>query len=276
MTDGNGMVSANGRGSDSVGVVVVRAGYYSARIERLLKDRDHNLEVVLPRIKAPTPLYAVSDIGARFPVQDEWVGFDFEAADWVAPHGKGKVTDIRFRFRNKFLGWKEHVYEFGAPEVYIEKTKSFYEKQGREWTLDGLKRTAGKWDSVLDVSFSGADEGMQAVGKFLSYSMMKMPHFAPMNGYAATWRCQANNYDGLVRSADTGFFIRTRVKLNEKGDVVSANYAKIMGDFHVGSAAGFVRFTYYFNPVPNDRNLEFDPNRNLFPKSMPGADVREP
>ncbi len=26
----------------------------------------------------------------------------------------------------------------------------------------------------------------------------------------------------------------------------------------------WVKFTYYFNPVPNDRNLEFDPGQNLF------------
>ena len=25
-----------------------------------------------------------------------------------------------------------------------------------------------------------------------------------------------------------------------------------------------LRFTYYLNPTPNDRNMEFDPKRNLF------------
>jgi hypothetical protein len=25
-----------------------------------------------------------------------------------------------------------------------------------------------------------------------------------------------------------------------------------------------VSFTYYFNPTPNDRNIEFDPEQNLF------------
>jgi hypothetical protein len=35
-------------------------------------------------------------------------------------------------------------------------------------------------------------------------------------------------------------------------------------------------FSYYFNPVPNDRNLEFDPKKNLFPKDKPGANVYDP
>jgi hypothetical protein len=25
-----------------------------------------------------------------------------------------------------------------------------------------------------------------------------------------------------------------------------------------------ISFTYYLNPTPNDRNMEFDPSRNLF------------
>ncbi len=36
---------------------------------------------------------------------------------------------------------------------------------------------------------------------------------------------------------------------------MSANYAKIYGDFP--------KFVYFYNPTPNDRNLEFDPDKNL-------------
>jgi len=35
-------------------------------------------------------------------------------------------------------------------------------------------------------------------------------------------------------------------------------------------------FTYYFNPVPNDPNLEFNPKKNLFPANFPGANVNDP
>lgn len=40
------------------------------------------------------------------------------------------------------------------------------------------------------------------------------------------------------------------------GNIISAQYGKIYGDF--------LAFTYYLNPSPNDRNVEFDPDQNLF------------
>lgn len=70
-------------------------------------------------------------------------------------------------------------------------------------------------------------------------------------------------------------YLRTRVKLDDKGNVVSANSAKIMGDFRI-MATGLLSFTYYFNPTPNDRNLEFAPKKNLFPANFPGANVNDP
>ena len=43
--------------------------------------------------------------------------------------------------------------------------------------------------------------------------------------------------------------------LDANGNVKSALYGKIYGDF--------MKFTYYLNPTPNSRNMEFDPKNNL-------------
>jgi hypothetical protein len=48
-----------------------------------------------------------------------------------------------------------------------------------------------------------------------------------------------------------------------------------MGDFRHDARGGLI-FTYYYNPTANDRNLEFDPKKNLFPASLPGANVNDP
>ena len=48
-----------------------------------------------------------------------------------------------------------------------------------------------------------------------------------------------------------------------------------MGDIHC-AAIGVLRFTYYYNPKANDRNLEFDPKKNLFSANFPGANVNDP
>jgi hypothetical protein len=53
------------------------------------------------------------------------------------------------------------------------------------------------------------------------------------------------------------------VKLDEKGEIVSANYAKLTSDLQF-DPRGRIEFTYVFNPTPNDRNLEFDPHANRF------------
>ena len=71
-----------------------------------------------------------------------------------------------------------------------------------------------------------------------------------------------------------GFVFRVRAVVDSKGEVVSAMYGKIQGRFYFriheeGSAR--VIFTYYLNPDMS-RNLEFDPERNLFP----GERVVEP
>jgi len=51
------------------------------------------------------------------------------------------------------------------------------------------------------------------------------------------------------------YYFRVRTKMDENGNVVSAHYGKIYGDF--------MQFRYYFNPTPNDRNIEYDPKQNL-------------
>jgi len=58
-----------------------------------------------------------------------------------------------------------------------------------------------------------------------------------------------------------------RTVLDEKGNILSALYGKIHGDITVSGTlreTSKIIFTYYLNPTPNDRNIEFDPNKNLF------------
>ena len=54
-----------------------------------------------------------------------------------------------------------------------------------------------------------------------------------------------------------------------KGKVVEAFYGKIYGDIAMGwsyQGVSSVSFLYYFNPTPNDRNLEWDRKNNLCDK----------
>lgn len=270
ITGSDGVFRASGRAEHSVYVETTREGYYQARLYRLPSDRDLALDVVIPRILDPVPLYAWdSRIGraipaVHFPVQNEWLGYDFEAGDWVQPHGKGKIADILFKFRNEFRGWKHS-------ERDMEKNR----RVNRGISEEEIRNVYGKWDAELDIAFAGAKEGLFEETRFLSYSRLKMPHAAPLEGYVPTWRYTANSYSPRTAREHVGFFLRTRVKLDDHGRILSANYAKVMGDFQL-DPRGRLMFAYYFNPVPNERNLEFDPKRNLFPPDFPGSNVSDP
>jgi hypothetical protein len=57
------------------------------------------------------------------------------------------------------------------------------------------------------------------------------------------------------RTVEKEHFFWVRTVKDHEGNIVSAHYGKIYGDF--------MQFTYYLNPTPNDRNIEFDPKQNL-------------
>jgi len=262
-TDGNGDFKAKGSAAHSVFLVANMPGHYEARVDRLPKDKDLDLTVVIPRIIQPIPLYA-RRADAVIPTRNEWLGYDFEVGDWVAPIGSGKVTDIRFKFRNEFKGWQ-----------FSEKDMAHSRLVNSTSTEEEIRNFYGKWDGELEISFPGAKEGLVEELRFLKYSRLKLPHQAPLEGYGPTWRYTDNSYSPPTTREQVGFFLRTRVKLDAQGNIISAHYTKIMGDIRL-AAQGSLHFTYYFNPTANDRNLEFDPSKNLFPTNHPGAHIIDP
>jgi hypothetical protein len=272
LSDQKGEFWASGKAQASVFVRAKKAGYYPARWERLPNDRNLDLTVVLPKIINPSALYALNfRVGQggppiRFPVNDEWIGYDFVAGDLVKPYGKGTTTDIRFRFHQEFKGWSYNEQELQNLRKY---------PYNRDVSEREFQLRMGKWAGELEISFPGEKEGLFEESRFLSYSRLKMPHQAPIDGYQPTIRYTDSTSSPSTARGNVGFFLRTRVKLDKAGNIISANYAKVLGDFYL-DAHGVVFFVYYFNPTPNDRNLEFDPKQNLFPKDFPGADVRDP
>ncbi|MEI7800711.1 MAG: hypothetical protein WCI28_11015, partial [Opitutaceae bacterium] len=57
-TDGSGNFKAKGSAAHSVFLVANKPGHYEARVDRLPKDKDLDLTIVMPRIIKPIPLYA--------------------------------------------------------------------------------------------------------------------------------------------------------------------------------------------------------------------------
>jgi hypothetical protein len=276
LSDSRGFFSGSGEAIGSVFVRASKEGYYPARIERLPNDHDLNETVVLPKIIHPIPLLArligvgKRDVGGQpqeLNPSGESFGFDFAVGEMVAPYGNGQVADIIFKIRNEFKGW-----EYSDADLQRLRRHPFNKNKSEA----ELRRQMGKWSGELEISFPGEKEGLiEEQARFLPYSRLKLPHLAPAEGYVPTWRYEGNTYSPPTTRADVGFFLRTRVKLDTDGKIISANYTKVMGDFSFRGTNG-VSFTYYFNPAPNDRNLEFDPKKNLFPPGTSGAEVNDP
>ena len=197
--------------------------------------------IILRPIGKATAMYA-KRVDQHIPALDRPCGYDLEAGDWVAPYGKGMKKDFIFSIHQDW------------------RAISDYDVQG-ELTfgnqLDGLQET-----SIPDIGKNSA---------------FKWERQAPESGYESkqelrnAWFPDGSGKQPVrsFKSQDVwqGFFTRVRT-VEQDGKIVSAHYGKIRGGIAVypdeKSGKPKIAFTYYFNPTPNDRNLEWDTQKNLF------------
>ena len=231
-TDTNGVSSASGRTlSVDLSFGAGKEGCYRSHLDYELGAAyqydpvkwSPSVTLLLKRIIRPVPMYAKS-LNTHVPAEGKPVGFDLTVGDWIAPHGKGKNTDMLFT-------------------VHLDR------------------RSEDDYDYKLVVSFPNPGDGIQAfaLSDLEKTSALRSPQEAPQNGYRPEWiktrsrRPSQPSTDALDESLN--FFLRVRTVLDERGNVKSALYGKIYGDF--------MHFRYYLNPAPNDRGMEFDPKHNL-------------
>jgi hypothetical protein len=201
-------------------------------------DLSKAVEIVIKQIKSPIPMYVknlTAGLGGplKLPSYDgNSYGYDLVIGDWVAPQGKGNVSDFIFMFEGN---------------------------TGRVINLE-------EWEKKFSITFSNkhdgiiAWEGTSEAGRKYGSELVS-DYEAPKEGYQDTWVQRTwkekGGYHQTTSNIDRNFYFRVRTKVDEKGNIISAHYGKIYGDF--------MSFIYYLNPTPNDRNVEFDPKRNLLP-----------
>jgi hypothetical protein len=177
-------------------------------------------------------------------VEGEEIGIDLLKADWVAPHGKGEVADVMVKI-------------VSAP--------------------DSGPRTLGD----LSWRFPGEGNGMLRVPPEDCHanSDFRMPRYAPSDGYLAEWKASRKRVDGKIvdetspdgpRLGAVPYFFRIRAQKDKDGRIARALYGRIIWqDYSIGwftvkrDAKAMVFFTYHVNP-DGTRNMEYDPERNLF------------
>lgn len=210
------------------------------------------VDIHIKKVKNPIPMlarrFSISWPELQLPAKGVPVGYDLARSDWVAPYGKGEYSDLIFRLE---------VSEAG---------------------LNKIDRVP-LYEATFTVSFSREGDGIQSFfASRLNGSAFRSPRYAPEGGYTnmlvkrSFERERESHYDNRE---DQNYFIRVRTQLDEKGRVASAMYGKVYGDIEC-SYKGILRFDYYLNPTPNDRNMEFDPARNLFTGLPEEDEVRHP
>ncbi len=204
------------------------------------------INLVMRPILSPVPLLTKSIELQDVPNVGK-TSFDVVAGDWLPPLGKGVNPDFNF-----------------------------------DWA--GESKGVNHREGELALSFSNAGDGL--VEQSYSFDMgseLRLAHKAPADGYidSRRWRDEFKNPpDYPVRIVvsdvreDIAYFFRVRTQTNGSDGSIGALYGKIEGDityFGAGKRGSGLRFKYYLNPTPNDRNLEYDGTNNLFEARKPAG-----
>lgn len=269
-TDTNGIFMAKGETVLGVYARFTCDGYYPTTVKQTIEytrkangkgyeriDRwDRDIPVLLKRIRNPISMLVkgIQNVEIRKKSEDKMghyvlnsvVGYDLLRGDMLPPYGRGMLNDLEF-------DWK--------------MTISATNKVGRAIDYDTLCeiRLTNTVDGICRGPPDGAENGQLGSAYISAY-------VAPADGYTNAITFYRNVHGTSAESNDDQhylYYFRIRTQTNEMGQVTNALYGKIQGKIN-----GL--FTYYLNPTPNDRNVEFDPKRNLFKDLKSTEQVREP
>ena len=209
----------------------------------------------LQRVECPIPLFIKRVTKAErggfttdiFPKGEDTLRYDLLMGDWLAPVGTGRVADVTFtRHPREDLG------------------------EG----VNGADVRGPSYRDSMTVRFPGEGNGLVELHPPPSYRLRIRT--APEDGYRSEYLCwrgtnrrleDDSNYD-----ENRCFCFRIRTRRDDRGRIVEAYYGKIYGDitFVYQFRPEFVPvasvcMSYYLNPTPLDRNLEWDRKTNLGP-----------
>ena len=191
LTDINGLYSSHLNNIVEVSGRFEKHGYYKTRgvfwqvSEReIVPPADTNFVITMRRIIDPVPMIHKRFLETHLPLNDEPVGFDLEAGDWVSPHGKGKTADFQMTGTIRY-------------ESQVNREAKI--------NMDFIGELCGIQSFMRPQ--------MNASGKVRSE--LKPPHTAPDDGYESQislwWRVENARYAKTHEITDRNYLFRTRV-----------------------------------------------------------------
>ncbi len=208
-----------------------------------LQRVEHPIPLFVKRVAKVTHGVFTADI---FPKGEDTLRYDLLMGDWLPPVGTGRVADVTFtRHPREDLG------------------------EG----VNGADVRGPSYRDSMTVRFPGEGNGLVELHPPPSYRLRIRT--APEDGYRSEYLCwrgtnrkleDDSNYD-----ENRCFCFRIRTRRDDRGRIVGAYYGKIYGDitfayqFRPEFVPASVCMSYYLNPTPLDRNLEWDRKTNLGP-----------
>jgi len=277
-TDPDGVFVARGT---AIGRVLIRAeasGFYPISAELPPADEPRERRFVLREVRRPIALHVRRfrvEWGEREPpppgtVEEETYDLDLERGEPLPPKGKGRRADVRVRIERQFLGWK-------FPPTVMAELRA---PQGGFALGEAEARFLhGRWRARFELTVPEPGGGLLEVStEHLASSALRLPHLAPEQGYTPvwTWECRTGERCGEdLREPARGYFLRVRPVRDASDAIVAWHHAKLNAGLQF-DARGELGLTVHFNPVAGDRNLEFDPARNLAVPGEPDETVHQP
>lgn len=170
---------------------------------------------------------------------------DLLAGAWLPPFGTGLVADVEF---------------------------TRHPREDRGVGVNGAGRRNASYRDAVTVRFPRAGDGL--VESRPEAGRRLRVRTAPEDGYRPEWRCW-RGVDGRLkeesnRDENRCFCFRVRTRRDGEGRIVEAYYGKVYGDITFLYQfrprlvpVSNILMTYYLNPTPLDRNLEWDRKTNL-------------
>jgi len=249
-TDTNGCFVVDGKSNGELGCYCKKIGFYDTcetiRLEQFpgafvsggrWQPYGATNTVVLKRKVNPVAMYCKT-VNVALPIKGQDFGFDCKVGDLVKPYGSGSEPDFILNY--------SLVYD-----------------------------TNSVWNATNHLYISFTPPNGAIVLKADESSQMRTVYAAPENGYGRQIVFYYKGETKLRREkkeflADEYIVFKSRTEHAANGCETNMHFGKIIsrgfwyGENLKDGVGGGVVFSYFWNPTPNDRNLEFDGEHNLF------------
>lgn len=247
-TDTNGICVVKGKtNGNKIRFLVGKEGYYGSRkgTTYIEMGKEHDVKdgkwqpygadeiVELRKIRNPTHLsVAFMREFTDTKTTNTWLGFDFDKRDYVRPYGKGEVADFEV-----FFDWDGRCFAdyrgMGLKIRFVDKFSGYYQ-------CNTVGSSDFKWPyaALPDASYRQDADFFTRV-------------IVEDSGYGR--RYERRHFD-----RDKCWVVRSRCKVDEEGNLVSAHYSVVNNiefAYEKGGVAG-ICIMGAFNPTPSDTNLE--------------------